>query len=130
MSSKLLAAAIVLASCGTVPALADGDPVEGAKIFKKKCSSCHFIDRDRRKVGPHLVGILGRSVASVEDYNYSDAMEAFGADGRVWDEETLTIYLRKPKATVKKTTMVFPGFKKDEDIEDLLAYLSDPSAVE
>jgi len=129
MFSKFLAAMAVFTISAIAPALADGDPEEGAKVFRK-CRACHTVDQEKNRVGPHLVGIVGRPVASSDGFKYSDAMIEFGADGKVWDEETLTVYLRKPRALVKKTTMVFAGFKKDEDIENLLAYLSDPSAAE
>lgn len=129
MFSKIVAAMAVLTISMTAPAIADGDAVEGAKVFRK-CRACHTADQEKNKVGPHLVGIVGRPVASIDGFKYSDAMTEFGADGKIWDEETLTVYLRKPRALVTKTTMVFAGFKKDEDIENLLAYLSDPSAAE
>ncbi|MBW8638831.1 cytochrome c family protein [Hoeflea sp. WL0058] len=129
MFSKFLAAMAVFTISATAPALADGDPAEGAKVFRK-CRACHTVDQEKNRVGPHLVGIVGRPVASIDSFKYSGAMTEFGADGKVWDEETLTVYLRKPRALVKKTTMVFAGFKKDGDIENLLAYLSDPSAAE
>ncbi len=129
MFSKIVATMAVLTIYLTVPAIADGDPVEGAKVFRK-CRACHTVDQEKNKVGPHLVGIVGRPVASIDGFKYSDAMTEFGAEGKIWDEQTLTVYLRKPRALVTKTTMVFAGFKKDEDIENLLAYLSDPSAAE
>ena len=50
-------------------------------------------------------------------------MIAAGKSGVVWDEATLTTYLRDPKAMVKGTKMAFPGLKKDEDIANVIAYL-------
>ena len=52
-----------------------------------------------------------------------EAMIAAGKSGVVWDEATLTTYLRDPKAMVKGTKMAFPGLKKDEDIANVIAYL-------
>ncbi|AXS39398.1 cytochrome c family protein [Breoghania sp. L-A4] len=117
----LIAGAALLAS--TAASLADGDVDKGEKVFRK-CKACHAVGEDaKNKVGPELNGIIGRVVASVEDYKYSSAMTEFGADGKVWDAETLTAYLHKPKDVVPKTKMAFAGLKKDDDIEDVLAYL-------
>ena len=109
-----------------LPALADGDAVAGAKAFKV-CSACHIATEAKNKVGPTLQGVVGRPVASIADYKYSPAMTEFG-QGKVWDEATLTEYLKAPKALVKGTKMAFAGMKKDEDIVNVIAYLKDPAA--
>ena len=107
---------------------ADGDAVADKKVFKK-CAACHAVD-GTNKVGPHLDGIVGRPVASVEDYKYSKAMEDHAAEVPEWTEEALAAYLHKPKAVVPKTKMGFAGLKKDEDVANVIAYLKDPSAAE
>ena len=104
------------------PALADGDAAKGEQVFKK-CMACHTVSDKTNKVGPHLVGIVGRPVASVEDYKYSDDMKAYGATGAVWDEAALQAYLEKPKAVVAKTKMAFAGLNKEDEREDLIAFL-------
>ncbi|TDH34421.1 cytochrome c family protein [Pseudohoeflea suaedae] len=107
---------------------ADGDAVAGKTVFKK-CAACHAVD-GKNKVGPHLDGIIGRPVASVEDYKYSKAMEEHAAEVPEWTEEALAAYLHKPKAVVPKTKMAFAGLNKDEDVANVIAYLKDPSAAE
>ena len=129
MQFRVLVAATTLMSVLAASALAEGDPVKGAKVFKK-CKACHTAEDEKNKVGPHLVGIIDRPVASVDGFKYSKAMTEFAADGKVWDIETLTIYLKKPKDLVKKTSMAFAGLKKDKDIENIVVYLQDPSAAE
>ena len=106
-------------------ALADGDAAKGKRVFVK-CKACHVLDQEKNKVGPHLVGIVGRPIASVDGFKYSkgaDSMMAFAEGGKVWDEATLAEYLKKPKDLVKRTKMAFPGLKKDEQIADLIAYM-------
>jgi len=118
-----LAAIASLAISGS--ALADGDAAKGKKVFVK-CKACHVLDKEKNKVGPHLVGIIGRTVAAVDGFKYSkgpDSMMAFAEDGKVWDEATLAEYLRKPKDLIKKTKMAFPGLKKEQQIADLIAYM-------
>jgi cytochrome c len=63
-------------------AFADDDAVEGKIVFKK-CTACHAADKEQNKVGPYLVGILGRKAGSVEGFKYSDAIIAKGAEGLV-----------------------------------------------
>lgn len=96
-----------------------GDLDKGAKVFKK-CKACHFVKKEKNKTGPHLVNLMGRAAGSVEGYKYSKAMKASGI---VWDDETLTAYLKAPKKYVKGTKMAFAGLKKDADIENVIAYL-------
>ena len=122
--STIIRRAIVAVSLGvalvpTGPVLAT-DIKAGQKVFKK-CKACHYADREKHKTGPHLVNLIGRTAGLLEDYKkYSKAMKASGI---VWDEETLTEYLRAPKKYIKGTKMAFVGLKKDADIENVIAYL-------
>ena len=104
------------------PAWADGDAAQGEQIFKK-CAACHSVADKANKVGPSLLGVVGRKVASVADYSYSDSMKEYGATGAVWDENTLNTYLTDPKAIVAKTKMAFPGLKEQADRDNLIAFL-------
>ncbi len=104
----------------------EGDPVAGKKVFNK-CRACHDAENAKNKVGPHLVGVVGRPAASVEGYNYSANMKELAAGGPVWDEAKLAQYLANPKDLVPKGKMAFPGLKKEEEIADVIAYLkADP----
>lgn len=100
----------------------DGDEEAGEKLFKK-CAICHSIEDTKNKVGPHLVGVIDRPVATVDGFKYSKAMTEFGADGKVWDEALLAEYMAAPKAIVKGTKMAFAGLKKEQEIADVIAYL-------
>lgn len=121
MTRQTVFAVLVLLTSTSV-SHADGDAAKGEKIYVK-CKTCHDIDKGVNKVGPSLKGLVGRKAAAVPDFKYSEAMIAKGAEGVVWDEATLTVYLPDPKAFVPKTKMVFAGLKKPEDIEDLIAFL-------
>ena len=119
---KLAVAAFAALAALSLPALAEGDAAKGEKVFNK-CKACHDVDKGINKVGPTLKGVVGRKIASVEGYKYSDDMAAKGAEGGVWDEATLTTYLPDPKAFVPKTKMAFAGLKKPEEVADGIAYL-------
>lgn len=114
-------AVALLAGAGTADA--QGDPEKGEKVFNK-CKACHVVDKEQNRVGPHLVGILGRPAGSVEGFKYSDAMQSSDV---VWEEETMAAYLKDPKGYIPGNRMVFPGLRKDEEIADLLAYLQEES---
>lgn len=97
-----------------------GDAMAGAKVFKK-CMACHMAGPDaENSVGPALNGIVGRKAGTYPDYNYSSAIRD---SGLVWDEPTLTTYLRAPRKVVPGTRMTFAGLKKDKDIADVIAFL-------
>ncbi len=127
--SILLSTALAAALSVPTAAFADGDPVKGRKIFKK-CAACHTATDEANKIGPHLVGVVGRPVASVEDYKYSGSMIDHATEVPVWTSEALEDYLRAPNKVVKGTKMAFVGLKKDDEVENMIAYLTDPAAAE
>ena len=106
----------------SAPAFADGDAALGEQVFKK-CAACHSINDNANRVGPSLLGVVGRKPASVEGFPYSDSMRTFARTSAVWDEKTLDTYLANPRATVPTTKMSFPGLKDQADRENLIAFL-------
>jgi cytochrome c len=126
--SKFLKSLSLCVALATLPLLSGsalaGDVDKGKKVFKK-CAACHAVgDNAKNKVGPHLNDVFGRSAGSIEGYKYSKAMIAAGTDGLVWEEDTLTTYLEKPKAMIKGTKMAFAGLRKQKDFDNILAYLA------
>lgn len=123
MIKPILSAAMILVGLSTM-AWAEGDPEKGEKIFKK-CKACHAVGEGaKNKVGPPLNGIVGAAAAQNPDFKYSDGMQTMAAEGLVWDEANLTVYLTKPKDLVKGTKMSFAGLRKEKDINDVIAYLN------
>jgi cytochrome c len=95
----------------------------GEKVFKK-CSACHQVgDGAKNRSGPHLNGLIGRTMGSIDGFKYSSGFSTAMDEGRVWDEAALNEFLAKPKAFMKGTKMAFAGLKKDEDLEAITAYL-------
>lgn len=102
---------------------AAADPAKGEKIFKK-CAACHKLEPGENATGPSLYGVVGRAVASVDGFGYSDAMAAHGGE---WTPEHLSEFLTKPSAVVEGTSMSFAGLDKVLDRVNLIAYLNDHS---
>lgn len=102
-----------------------GDATAGKKVFNK-CKACHTVEEgDKHRVGPNLHGLIGKTAGTAEGFKYSPAMVESGI---VWDEAILEKYLTAPKDVVPKTKMAFPGIKKPEDLENLIAYLKEATA--
>ncbi|WP_422040017.1 c-type cytochrome [Roseibium sp.] len=107
----------------TAQASAEGDPVKGEKVFKK-CAACHAVGENaKNKVGPQLNGVVGSPWGRIDGFKYSKALIEIG-DGKVWDEETLSVYLTKPRDLIPKGKMAFAGLRKEEDRANVIAYLA------
>jgi len=95
------------------------DTAAGQTQFNK-CKICHSLEAGKNMVGPDLHAIFGRKAGTADGFAYSEAMKKSRI---VWDDDTLTKYLREPKDTVPGGKMAFPGIKDDQQLADLLAYL-------
>ena len=119
MRIVLAAAVSALVAMATQSAFA-GDAAAGGKVFAQ-CRACHQIGPGAKNlVGPQLNATIGRKAGSIEGFAYS---EQHKASNIVWDKDTLSIYLRDPKALIPNNKMVFPGLKTDQQIDDVIAFL-------
>ena len=101
---------------------ADGDASKGEQTAKQ-CAACHSFTDSANKVGPSLLGIVGRKPGTAEGYTYSEPFKAYAASFAAWDDATLDAWLKDPKTVVKGTKMSFAGVKDDAVRADLIAYL-------
>lgn len=116
---KVLVPIVTILAAG--PAFADGDAAAGKKVYNK-CKACHALEAGKKKIGPALDGIFGRTAGTVEGFKYSKAMKDSGV---VWTDETIAAYLEKPKKFMPGTKMSFPGLKKEQQRADVIAYIKD-----
>jgi cytochrome c2 len=116
LSLSLLASAAL----GFGPALA-ADAAKGKALYEK-CIACHTLDAGKNEVGPHLVKIMGRKAAAVEEFRYSAAMRRSNV---TWDEATLDTFLADPQGFIKGNRMPFAGVPAKGDRDDIIAYLKD-----
>jgi cytochrome c len=132
---KILALAILLSTGSSVTAQQFGNPepepeivrppdlARGEQLFKE-CMKCHTIVPGEVKIGPSLAGVVGRRPGSVPDFGYSQDMINLGSSGIVWNEVNLDQFLTRPRSLVAGTKMVFQGFRRLADRDDVIAYLS------
>ena len=82
--------------------VAEGDPVRGNDLFKRRCSGCHALTQNRE--GPSLHGVYGRRSGVAAGFSYSAALSAAHI---VWDDSTLEKWLTEPDALVPGSNMDF-----------------------
>jgi cytochrome c len=96
--------------------------VEHGQASARACSTCHnFQKNGPNAVGPNLYGVVGRARATAPGFAYSDAMKAKGG---TWSVDDLNKFLTNPKEFVPGTKMMFPGFSKESQRADVIAYLN------
>ena len=119
----MLRPALIAAALGftvATPALAQ-DAARGEQIFVV-CRACHEIGPGAKiAVGPVLNGVVGRKAGTYPGFDYSPANKSSGI---TWTKEELTKYLANPQAVVPGTKMIFPGLKNPQQVQDVIAYLS------
>jgi cytochrome c2 len=100
------------------------DPEEG-RLIAIECGGCHGITPGdtgwRQNPAPNLVGVVGRTKASLEDFPYSSAMRA--QTGR-WTPEELNVFLADPLNVVPGTTMGRGGQPDRAARISIIAYLT------
>jgi len=69
--------------------------------------------------------LFGRQTGQAAEYSYSQANINKGI---TWGEDTLFEYLLNPKKYIPGTKMVFAGLKKEDERNDLIAYLKASTA--
>src|SRR5579863_4752252 len=87
----------VLFAFAAAPAFA----ATGQDVFNDKCGDCHTLDPPSA-TAPALKGVVGRKVASLSDFEYSDALKAKGG---VWTETALDSFMADPKTYAPGTYM-------------------------
>ena len=104
--------------------LAMGDIEHGEKQFKK-CKACHSIKQGGgNKIGPKLWNVMFRSVGSITDYKYSNALSSYGKE---WNWEEMNGFLIKPATWIKGNKMGFAGLKSEKDRASVILYLNQNS---
>ena len=72
-------------------------------------------------IGPNLFGMFGRKAGDTEGYEPSEAMKPVRPSSGT--TRSLAEYLKDPKGRVPGTKMVHAGLKRQEQLDDVVAYL-------
>ncbi|MGY6632854.1 MAG: c-type cytochrome [Alkalilacustris sp.] len=97
--------------------VAAGDIQAGSRVWNQ-CRACHVADAEQNRVGPHLVGIVGRQSGSVDGFRYSGRLPDV-----VWTVDELNEYLENPRGYAPGTSMAFNGLRNIEDRANVIAYI-------
>ncbi|MEO1167493.1 MAG: cytochrome c family protein [Pseudomonadota bacterium] len=96
--------------------------VEQGEAVYRRCASCHTINEGGANgIGPNLWGKIGRDIASVPGFNYSDALLA--VEG-TWNFDNMSDWLARPSAFAQGTTMSFAGLSDPLDRAALILYMN------
>ena len=104
-----------------LPNLLAAATVSQGKQNATPCTTCHNFEKGAAaKIGPPLYGVVGRAVASVAGFQYSDALKSKGGD---WTFDTLNAFITSPKAYAPGTKMTFAGENDPKRRAAILVYL-------
>ncbi len=96
--------------------------VENGANLVKKCTICHdFTKNGPNKVGPNMWDVVNAKKGSKAGFQYSQSLLAKGG---TWTYEDLYHMINKPSSFIPGTKMNFIGFKKPQDVADVIAYLN------
>lgn len=87
------------------------DSLPGAEITRRECGSCHYLDKNVRKVGPSLKAVFGQ------------APRTKGIPVEIWDEVSLDAWIENPTGIHPETRMKIPGIKDAEKRALIVEYL-------
>ena len=122
---KGLIAISLLFSVGASVYGQDGDPKNGEKLFKANCTACHALDK--QVVGPALGGVVEK--VKTEQGLDTDWLHKWIKDNKAL-RESGDKYANEIYEQFNKTEMqTFPNLT-DADIDDILAYTTNPPAEE
>ncbi len=116
------------ASGGAIPAayadvFANASVEAGERVYRR-CQACHKVQEGVNGVGPHLYGVIGRPVASVEGFRYSDALQA--KSDQSWTVENMMAWLEAPREWAPGNKMAF-ALRGEEDRANVILYLNSQS---
>ncbi|MCF7821220.1 MAG: c-type cytochrome [Mariprofundaceae bacterium] len=119
----LLCSAMIMAGCGQSDKPAESwesdvpgssinlSSLEGSALARRKCASCHLLDRNNRRLGPSLKGIMGKK-PSISGVPYE-----------IWTEAAMDEWIRNPRAVKETTRMSLPGISDAEERRQIISFL-------
>jgi cytochrome c2 len=109
---------ILWTDIGVVLVIARARGADGAAVFSR-CRRCHEGNGDQASQ-LSLKGVVGRPVAGVDNYAYSEALRHLGG---VWTEERLDAFLADPDGYAPGSRMGTGRVPDEEERKALLRFL-------
>jgi cytochrome c len=116
--------------------LDDFDPTRGEELYFAResplsCIECHTIEKgavdqkyDGAYEGPNLWGIVGRDLASDQNFDYSEQLSQLGG---FWTVPELNAFIASAVDYLPGTSMSHVGIPEARDRADLIAFLGQNS---
>ncbi|GAN68969.1 cytochrome c [Acetobacter orleanensis NRIC 0473] len=102
--------------------MAHADAQRGDALVHQVCTNCHAVnDGASDGVGPNLSGVVGRPIAGLSGYSYSQALKA--QHGHIWSDQALSDWLTAPARFAPGTRMSLVGLPDAAQRADIIAYL-------
>ncbi len=97
------------------------DELDAGRAAFAICAACHSAAADAPPlIGPTLNGIVGRDIASIQDFAYTPALE--GLSG-AWSEAALDAFLAAPTRYAPGTSMGLVGIENPTERAAIIVYL-------
>ncbi len=125
--TSVAAAAVIFSSSLTMAGDAEN---KGEKEFKRRCAACHFVLKDKKRVGPSLFKVINRQAGISQGFRYKPDMVEAGKKGLKWTPENLVDFLEKPRVYLgkyvgksKASSRMVLKLKDLEKRQNIVAYL-------
>ena len=100
---------------------AEGDPMKGKDLFKANCAACHKLD-GKKLVGPPLDGVTQRRSTEWLHKWIKNSKSLIDAG----DKDAVAVFEEYNKVPM----LAYESILSDEDIDNVLAYVTDPAKAE
>ncbi len=97
----------------------------GAAIASE-CWTCHNLHTSLPKIGPGLLGLMGRRAGTGPQFPYSEAMRTSQI---LWNKDNLAAFLRNGQAFIPGNRMLFAGIGDPGQVRALIFYLEKTTAI-
>ena len=100
--------------------------VLGQELARNFCGNCHVVKADmvllkEYRPGPSLIGVFGRPIGSLNEYEYSEALHK--AEG-VWNADMLYSFAASANLALPGSYMVFNDGWDADDVLHITAYFA------
>lgn len=94
---------------------------DGELLFNNACRTCHALKPGDHRLGPSLVGIVGKKAGAQSGFTYSQSLKNSGV---TWDEKTLDAFIANPDSVAPGNNMKpYTGMTAADDRAKIIAFL-------